>query len=96
MRTVADLASSIPWRGVAARFLSSFFPVLGFAAIVIGAFHLPGVWGSVGGWVVLGVATLVTHSLAAEDIEAMKAQAHADRIDRERERLSTRRLRAAS
>lgn len=90
MRTVADLASMIHWRGAAARFLSNVLPVLGFALIVVGAFHLPGVWGSVGGWVAAGAATLLVHSMAAQDIEEMKTRAKADQLDRERERAIAR------
>jgi hypothetical protein len=85
MRTVADLPSSpASWRGVAAFALDNLVPLFGFTAIVIGAFHLPGVWGSVAGWVATGAALLYVHHLLQDDIAALKAQAQADRVDRRR------------
>lgn len=97
MRTVADLPSrSVPWRGVAAFALDNIVPLLGFTALVVGAFHVPGVWGSVIGWVAAGAALLYVHHLAQEDIAALKARAIADRIDRERAAVTRKRLNAVA
>ena len=87
MRTVADLPSrSVPWRGVAAFALDNIVPLLGLTALVIGAFHLPGIWGQVGGWALAGASLLYVHDRLQDDIKALKAQATADRIDRQRDR----------
>jgi hypothetical protein len=95
MRSPADLPA-VPWRGVVAFVLDNVLPLLGFAAVVIGAFQLPGVYGSVGGWVAMGAALVWTRHLISEDVEALKAQAKADRVDRERARVTARRMQAVA
>lgn len=91
MRNVTDHSSPVAWRGAAAFVLDNFVPLLGFTAFVIGAFHLPGVWGAVGGWMVAGAALVYTRYLLTDDIAALRARATADRIDRERARVHTQR-----
>lgn len=97
MRTVADLPQrSVAWRGPAAFVLDNVVPLLGFTALVIGAFRLPGLFGSVGGWVALGASLLYVHHLLSGDIADLKAQALADRVDRERAAAVTRRVKAVA
>lgn len=97
MRTVADLPQrSVAWRGPAVFVLDNIVPLLGFAAVVIGVFQLPGLFGAVGGWIATGAALLYVHHLLSEDIAALKAQALADRIDRERAAVATRRVKAVA
>lgn len=97
MRTVADLPSrSVAWRGVAAFALDNVLPLLGFAAVVIGAFQLPGVIGAVGGWMCLGAALLYVHHLLQVDIAELKQRALADRVDRERAAVAQKRMRSVA
>jgi hypothetical protein len=90
----------VPWRGVAAFALDNLVPALGFTALVIGAFHLPGVWGAVGGWVLAGVSLIKIHDMLGDDLRALKDAARAERIERDHARRSAeieaRRLKAAS
>lgn len=100
MRSAIDLPR-IPWRGVAAFALDNLIPLLGFTALVIGAFHLPGVWGTVGGWVLAGVSLLKVHiMIQGDELEALKARARSEAIDRrqarERAALEARRLKVAA
>lgn len=89
MQTMVTSRRSVPWRGVAAFALDNLIPLLGLTALVVGAFHLPGLWGQVGGYLVLGVVLIKTHDALKDDIDALKALARADRIDRERARTAT-------
>lgn len=87
MRIVTDHpASPKQWRGAVAFALDHVVPLLGFASLTIGAFHLPGAWGSVGGWAVAGAATIYVRHLLQPDIDALKQRAQADRIDLQRAR----------
>lgn len=99
MRSAIDLPR-VPWRGVTAFALDNILPVLGFTAIVIGAFHLPGLWGSVGGWVAIGAAAIYTRHLIDADVEALKTAAKADAIERkharQRAEIEARRLKVAA
>lgn len=76
----------VPWRGVAAFALDNLVPVLGFTALVIGAFHLPGVWGAVGGWALAGVSLIKIHDMLADDLTELKKAARAERIERDHAR----------
>lgn len=97
MRPVADLpVRSIPWRGVAAFALDNVVPLLGLTALVIGAFQVPGAWGPVIGWAVAGAALIYTHTQIKDEIEALKARARADAIDRDRHRIELRRMKAVA
>lgn len=87
MRIVTDHpASPKQWRGAVAFALDHAVPLLGFAFLVIGAFHLPGVWGAVGGWMLAGASTIYVRHLLQADIDALKQRAQADRIDAQRAR----------
>jgi hypothetical protein len=91
----------VPWRGVAAFVLDNVIPLLGFTALVIGAFHLPGVWGAVGGYVLAGISLLKIHDMIqGEELAALKARAKSEAIERAQERqraeLEARRLRVAA
>ena len=94
MRSAIDLPR-VPWRGVTAFALDNLLPVLGFAAVVVGAFHLPGVWGQVVGWIAGGAALVYTRHLASEEIEALKQRARSEAIDRHQERARARLARQA-
>lgn len=90
----------VPWRGLAAFALDNLVPLLGFTALVIGAFHLPGIWGAVGGYVLAGVSLLKIHDMIqGPELDALKAAAKADAIDRRQARqraaLEARTLRVA-
>lgn len=99
MRSAIITQPRIPWRGLAAFALDNLIPLLGFTALVIGAFHLPGVWGAVGGWALAGISLIKIHDALADEIKALKELAKADRIEREHARrtaeLEARRLRTA-
>ncbi len=100
MQSAADLPRvSVPWRGVAVFALDNLLPVLGFVALVVGAFHLPGIWGVVGGWALAGASAIKVHQLLAPEIETLKAQARADAIERRHARqareLAARQLKVA-
>lgn len=85
MRSAIDLPR-VPWRGVTAFALDNVLPLLGFAAFVVGAFHLPGIWGAVGGWALAGASLIFVRHQLEDDIVALKKRATADRIDREQAR----------
>lgn len=77
----------VPWRGLAAFALDNIIPLLGFTALVIGAFHLPSVWGAVGGYVLAGVSLLKIHDMIqGPELDSLKAAAKADAIDRRQAR----------
>lgn len=99
MRSAIDLPP-VPWRGVTAFALDNILPVLGFTAIVIGAFHLPGGWGQIAGWIAIGVATIYTRHLIDEDVKALKTRAKSESIERAQARaraeIEARRLRVAA
>ncbi len=100
MRSAIDLPR-VPWRGAAAFALDNLIPLLGFVALVIGAFHLPGVWGAVGGYVVAGVSLLKIHAMIqGDELEALKQRARSEAIERRQEAqraaIEARRLKAAS
>jgi hypothetical protein len=86
----------IPWRGAAAFALDNVLPLLGFAALVVGAFHLPGVWGVVGGWVLAGASAIFVRHQLEDDIRELKQRAQADRIDRQRARAQAKRFQVAA
>ncbi len=91
----------VPWRGLAAFALDNLVPLLGFIALVIGAFHLPGLWGAVGGYVLAGASLLKIHDMIqGPELDALKAAAKADAIDRRQARqraaLEARNLRVAA
>ena len=90
MRTViapADQSTPRMWRGPVAFALDNLIPVLGFVLLAVGAFHLPGAWGSVGGWVVAGALLIKLHDMLQDDIKALKERARADEIDAHRARM---------
>lgn len=100
MRSAIDLPR-VPWRGVAAFALDNLIPLLGFTALVIGAFRLPGLWGAVGGYVLTGVSLLKIHDMIqGPELDALKQAAKADAIDRRQARAralaEARRLKVAA
>lgn len=84
MRTViapADRATPRAWRGPVAFALDNLVPVLGLFFLVVGAFHLPGIWGNVGGWAVAGLLMLKVHGMLQDEIKALKDRARSDEIE---------------
>lgn len=96
MRSAIDVPR-VPWRGVAAFALDNLVPVLGFTALVIGAFHLPGAWGAVGGWVLAGVSLIKIHDMLADDLAELKKTARAERDHARRQaEIEARRLQSVA